>query len=184
MGHMPRTSTTTVCPGCKAELPRSDWTGGSDKLHASAECHEVASGVLGYETGHLAELGHLHQLRIDAYGAQHCGTRTPAITTVFALNGLYLFLEHGSSSLDVRTAHSIMANTRRTPWPKLTAPDDVGELTADDVFRLTRSAAAVGEVAELIVEWARQVWNAWPDTDRLLVRNLTDELVPRWHYRH
>lgn len=179
---MSSATATTVCPGCKAELPRSGWTGGSDRLHASAECHEVASGVLGYETEHLAALGHLHQLRIDAYGAQHCGPRTPAINTVFALNGLYMFLEHGSSGLDIRTAHTIMANTR-TPWPKLTAPEQVGDLTAYDVYRLAVSGARVDEVADLMVAWAEQAWNAWPDTDRDVVRRLTDELVPRRYYR-
>jgi Family of unknown function (DUF5946) len=179
---MSSATATTVCPGCKAELPRSGWTGGSDRLHASAECHEVASGVLGYETEHLAALGHLHQLRIDAYGAQHCGPRTPAINTAFALNGLYMFFEHGGSGLDVRTAHTIMANTR-TPWPKLTAPEQVGDLTAYDVYRLAISGARVDEVADLMVAWAEQAWNAWPDADRDVVRRLTDALVPRRYYR-
>jgi Family of unknown function (DUF5946) len=179
---MSSATATTVCPGCKAELPRSGWTGGSDRLHASAECHEVASGVLGYETEHLAALGHLHQLRIDAYGAQHCGPRTPAINTVFALNGLYMFFEHGGSGLDVRTAHTIMANMR-TPWPKLTAPEQVGDLTAYDVYRLAISGARVDEVADLMVAWAEQAWNAWPDADRDVVRRLTDALVPRRYYR-
>lgn len=176
------TSSSTVCPGCKAVLPHSEWTGGSDKLYASAECHEVASGVLGFETEHLAALGHLHQLRIDAYGAQHCGPRTPAIGTVFALNGLYMWFERGSSGIDVRTAHTIMANSRTT-LPKLTAPEYVGGLTAYDVFKLTQAGAPVPQVADLLVEWARQAWNAWPDTDRDVVRRLTDTLVPARYFR-
>jgi hypothetical protein len=179
---MPSMTGTTVCPGCKTELPRSEWTGGSDRLYASAECHEVASAVLGYETEHMTALGHLHQIRIDAYGAQHCGPRSPAISTVFALNGLCMFLEHDSTGLDVRTAHTITANTR-TPWPKLTAPEHPGDLTVYDVYRLARSGAEVSEVAGLMVAWAEQAWNAWPDIDRDVVRTLTDELVPRRYFR-
>jgi hypothetical protein len=175
------THESTICPGCRAVLPRSDWPGEA-KYNASPECIEVAGQLLGYEVEHSARLGYLHQLRIDAYGAQHCGPRTPAINTVFALNGLYMFFEHGGSGLDVRTAHTIMANTR-TPWPKLTAPEQVGDLTAYDVYRLAISGARVDEVADLLVAWAEQAWNAWPDTDRDVVRRLTDELVPRRYYR-
>jgi hypothetical protein len=49
--------------------------------------------LLGFEVENAARLGDLHQLRIDAYGAQHAGEHTPAIGTIVPLNGLYMFLE-------------------------------------------------------------------------------------------
>jgi len=166
-------SDTTVCPGCRVELPRSDWPGGNSRFNATAECAEAAGELLGFETEHQARLGQLHQLRIDAYGAQHTGPQTPPITTVFALNGLYMYFERGSSGLDVRTAHGIMANTFDA-WPGLTPPARVGDLTAYDVLR----AGSVDQVEQTLIEWARQVWAAWPGSDRDLVRKLTDDLVP------
>lgn len=168
----------TRCPGCRIELPRSDWPGGNPKYRASAECQESAGGLLGYEVEHLDRLGHLHQLRIDAYGAQHTGEATPPITTVFALNGLYMYFERGSTGLDVRTAHGIMANTW-SRWPKLLPPERVGTLTAHDVWQ----GGSVEEVERLVVQWAEQVWAAWPEADRDTVRRLTDDLVPARYFR-
>ena len=171
----------TACPGCGIRLPVSDWPP-APKWHASPACLEIAGELLGFETEHLAELGHLHQLRIDAYGAQHCGPDTPAIGTIFALNGLYMYFERGSGNLDVRSAHSAMANSGTT-WPKLTAPPDPGNLTAYDVVTVTRQGASVTEVERLTIEWARAAWNAWPEPDRQLVRELTIRTTPERYFR-
>jgi hypothetical protein len=77
----------SACPGCGVVLPRSDWPGEA-KNTASPECLEIAGQLLGYEVEHAARLGYLHQLRIDAYGAQHISPDAPRIGPVFALNGL------------------------------------------------------------------------------------------------
>jgi hypothetical protein len=161
------------CPGCRVELPVTDWPGGTTKYNASPECAEVAGELLGFELEHLAELGRLHQLRIDAYAAQHVGPRSPAIGAVFALNGLYMYLERGSGNLDVRTAHGIMANSR-SDWPPLTPPDRVADLTAHAVLR----AGTLEDVGKQMIDWADQVWNSWPDHDQQLIRDLTVALVP------
>jgi hypothetical protein len=167
------------CPGCQVVLPVSNWSGGPSGYHASPECAEVAGALLGYEIDHQLDLGHLHQLRIDAYGAQHVGPRTRPITTVFALNGLYMYLERGSGNLDVRTAHGIMANSY-SDWPVLTPPEQVGRLTAHAV--LQAGAVGVREVEERLIEWAGQVWAAWPGQDQQVVRDLTDKLVPERYF--
>jgi hypothetical protein len=57
----------------------------------------------------------------------HVGPRTRPITTIFALNGLYMYFERGSGNLDVRTAHGIMAN-KYSDWPDQDR-ELVGDLT-------------------------------------------------------
>ncbi|WP_112248375.1 DUF5946 family protein [Kribbella monticola] len=167
------------CPGCQAVLPLSDWPGASSGYNASPECAEVAGQLLGFEVDHQAALGHLHQLRIDAYGAQHVGPQTRPITTIFALNGLYMYFERGSGNLDVRTAHGIMANSY-SEWPVLTPPTRVGTLTAHAV--LQAAPDGVRAVEQRLIEWARQVWEAWPGQDQQLVRDLTIQLVPARYF--
>ena len=167
------------CPGCRIDLPVTDWPGGNPKYNASAECAQVAGELLGFEVEHMVELGHLHQLRIDAYGGQHVGEQTPSIGAVFALNGLYMFLERGSGSIDVRTAHGLMANSF-SDWPALRPPGRVGELTAHDVLH----AGDVRSVQNLMLKWAEQVWDSWPAADQELVRDLTNKLVPARYFRH
>jgi hypothetical protein len=165
------------CPGCRAELPLSDWPGEA-KYNASAECLEVAGQLLGYEVEHAVELGYLHQLRIDTYGAQHVSPHMPPIGPVFALNGLYMYLERGSGNIDVRTAHGIMANSY-DDWPMLTPPATVGELTAYDVL----TAGSVHDVEAALITWAEQVWQSWPAADQDVIRRLTVDLVPPRYFR-
>jgi hypothetical protein len=45
------------------------------------------------------------QYCVDAYGTQHTGGRAKAITTVFALVGLYLAIEHNFTGKQVQYAH-------------------------------------------------------------------------------
>jgi hypothetical protein len=109
---------------------------------------------------------------------QTAGEHTPAIGTIFALNGLYMFLERGSGNLDMRTAHSIMANSG-TRWPRLLPPERVGRLTAYDVLQ----GGSVEAVEKLLLAWAEQVWSDWPANDQETVRLLTIELVPPRHLK-
>ena len=168
------THNSTVCPGCRAVLPRSEWPGEA-KYNASAECLEVAGQLLGYEVEHSAQLGYLHQLRIDAYGAQHVSPDAPRIGPVFALNGLYMYLERGSGNIDVRTAHGMMANAY-DDWPAMTPPATVGRLTAYDVL-------TADDVESALITWAREVWESWPPDDQDTIRKLTVELVPERYFR-
>ena len=166
------THESTTCPGCGAVLPVSQWPG-TPKYNASGACAEVAGELLGFEVQHATRLGYLHQLRIDAYGAQHVAPAAPRIGPVFALNGLYMFFERGSGNIDVRTAHGIMANAY-DDWPALTPPATVGRLTAYDVL----TAGDVGDVEAALIAWAREVWESWPAKEQDVIRKLTNDLVP------
>lgn len=168
------THESTVCRGCGAVLPRSNWPGEA-KNTASPECLEVAGQLLGYEVEHSAQLGYLHQLRIDAYGAQHVSPDAPRIGPVFALNGLYMYFERGSGNLDIRTAHGIMANSS-DDWPAMTPPEQVGRLTAYDVL-------TADDVETALIAWAREVWESWPAEAQETIRKLTVELVPERYFK-
>ncbi len=72
-----------------------------------------------------------------------------------------------------------MAN-KYSDWPVLTPPGQVGTLTAHAV--LQAGAEGVREVEQQLIAWAAQVWAAWPDQDRQLVRDLTVKLVPERYF--
>ncbi|MFB6721463.1 DUF5946 family protein [Kribbella sp. NPDC056345] len=171
------THESTRCPGCRAELPVSEWPE-NPKINASAACLKVSGDLLGFELEHQLKLGYLHQLRMDAYHAQHVRVGAPRIGPVFALNGLYMFLERGSGNLDVRTAHGIMANSY-DDWPELVAPAEAGRLTTSDVL----AAGGPEEVEKAMLTWADEVWASWPENDREVVRKLTIDLVPARYFR-
>ena len=65
-------SPTRMCPGCRVLLPAMEqpW---EPPPSSSPECWRVYAELIGFEMAHLAELGRLHQLCVDAYGAQHPG---------------------------------------------------------------------------------------------------------------
>jgi hypothetical protein len=114
----------------------------------------------------------LHQVTVDAYGAQHPGGPTRNITTVYALVGLCLAIEHGYTGRQVQRAHMALAK-RRTDWPRLEPPAMPGALTVQDVLR-----AEPGEERDKkLMEWARSVWAAWPEGAREWIRGTAQGLL-------
>ena len=85
----------TTCPGCglRAHTGSGIPTG---RLNASADCEAIYGEVIGFASEHL-ELLRLHQLTVDAYGAQHPGPPTKPIRLAYSLVGLHLALELGIS---------------------------------------------------------------------------------------
>lgn len=107
---------------------------------ASPECLQLHGEVVAYVYDRPVQLGQWHQTCVDAYGAQHTGSGTPAITTAFALNGLYLVLERGFTGYQGRKAHGYLASTVHS-WPRFTPPDSVGATTVFDVALAATAAA-------------------------------------------
>jgi hypothetical protein len=145
----------TRCPGCGAGLPESDWPIGR-RTNASAACWQLHAQVLGFEAEHLAGLGRFHQLTVDAYGAQHGGGRSPAISLPFSLIGLHLALEERWHGDEVRAAHQALAQ-QRARWPSFTPPVDPHWLTVAAVA----GASTPDAHAERVQAWAASVWEAW-----------------------
>ena len=161
-----------ACPGCGAALPASDWPV-DGRTNASPGCLELRARVMEFEAEHMVELGRLHQLTIDAYGAQHGGPAVPAIAVPFGLVGLHLALDLDWRGDEVRAAHQFLAQaasrtrgSHSTPaWPTFRRPTDVDWLTIADVA----GARSTKDHAQRVDRWARSVWLAWaPERDRVM----------------
>ncbi len=166
-----------TCPGCGVELPADDSLPAGSRYRASPECQHLCGEVAAYTSQQQALLGPWHQTCVDAYGGQHSGPDTPAITIAFALNGLYLVLERGLSGYQVREPHSYLASAVDS-WPRLTPPDSVGEVTVLDVAL----ASSPEEHTVLVQRWGRSVWTAWRHVHDE-VAAMTDAQLRGWRPR-
>jgi hypothetical protein len=171
------TSRVSRCPGCDIELPTESWTGGDPRFNASAECWRLYGEVTGYAASHPAQLGRWHQTCVDAYGAQHSGDTTRAITTAFALNGLYLVFERGFTGFQVRQAHTHLASTVKA-WPQFVRPVSTGDVNIFDVAL----ASSPEEHIEFVRRWGASVWSAWSHVHDE-VAEMTDRQLHGWHPR-
>lgn len=112
--------------------------------------------IVGHELSHVPQLGGLHQLTVDAYGAQHTGPMVPAIGTAFALIGLHLTLDIGWSGNAVRAAHQYLA-AQPHEWPEFATPQTRAGLTIADVA----GSQTPQEHASRVRAWAASVWESW-----------------------
>jgi uncharacterized protein DUF5946 len=146
---------SSACPGCGLLLPISD-SPIDPRKHASPACWDLYTTVVGHELGHPAQLGSLHQLTVDGYGAQHAGPLVPAIGVAFGLIGLHLALDEGWTGNAVRAAHQHLA-PHHTDWPRFTAPAAPAPLTIAHVA----GSQTPQEHARRVRTWAASVWQAW-----------------------
>jgi hypothetical protein len=112
-----------------------------------------------YYTLSLGDDYFIHQHIVDAFGAQRADENTKPIGIVFALAGLYLYLEKNYTGRQVQLAHMKMAK-RRKKWPKLELPQNRGDITVTDVLK----AAPGKEREEMIRKWCESVWNAYHES--------------------
>ncbi|MDQ6884202.1 MAG: DUF5946 family protein [Candidatus Dormibacteraeota bacterium] len=167
---------STVCPGCRVELPVSTWEWDPSR-HSSPECWQLYGDVTGFELNHVA-LMRLHQITVDAYGAQHVGGDGRGIRAAYSLVGLHLALDRGLTGLQVRSAHQQMGKPDAT-WPAFLPPPNVGALTVLDVAEAGVRADSVSGHADAIQRWAAEVWRAW-SPQQAVVSALTDRLLARF----
>lgn len=98
----------------------------------------------------------IHQLVVDAYGAQSADESTKPIAVVFSLFGLYLHIEKGYTGKQVQRAHMQLAKRSKT-WPRLPIPTERGELQIKDVLKAEPGA----ERDAMIERWCASVWQSW-----------------------
>jgi hypothetical protein len=126
---------------------------------------------LAYYTLSHPDSSFLHQHVVDAYAAQCANENTKTIQIVFALVGLYLYLEKGFSGRKVQKAHMQLAKRRRN-WERPTLPASRGAIGIVDVL-----AAAPGEPRDLLIgDWCLSVWNAWRAERDQIVSLVQNEL--------
>lgn len=106
----------------------------------------------------------IHQLLVDAYGAQHADETTKPIAVLFSLIGLYLHLEKGYTGKQVQRAHMRLAKWPNT-WPRLPLPHDRGDIHIDHVL-----AAEPGSARDAMIErWCASVWESFHESRVLVV---------------
>lgn len=113
----------------------------------------------------------IHQHAVDAYACQHADESTKAITIVFGLVGLYLYLEKDYSGKQVQKAHMQLAKRRRQ-WVRPPLPKERGSVTIADVV-----GAPPGKQRDAhIHDWCVSVWDAWKQDRGQIVALVRDEL--------
>jgi ribosomal protein L4 len=118
--------------------------------------HEEAFHELSYYTLAQPREYFIHQHSVDAYAAQTADETTKPIKLIFALVGLYLYIEKGFSGREVQLFHMKMAK-RKVAWPKVQLPVTRGNITVFEVLAtpegLTRN--------HRINQWCIEVWKAY-----------------------
>ena len=105
---------------------------------------------------------------MDAYQAQMSDSQTKSIAIVFALLGLYLFLEEEYTGREVQLMHMKIAKKKPARWPEIIFPENKGDVNIQDVLKLTSST----EKEAMIKHWCESVWNAYSESQQV-VRDFT-----------
>jgi hypothetical protein len=113
----------------------------------------------------------IHQHVVDAYAAQHATEATKPITIVFALVGLYLYVEKNFSGRQVQKAHMQLAKYRKT-WIRPGLPAEFGSIVISDVV-----SALAGEPRDAQIHaWCASVWAAWRESHAEIAALVRNEL--------
>ena len=164
----------TTCPGCGLVLPAETAASPPPALRSSAECWHLYGEVTA-SAWTDPKVGRLHQLIVDTYAAQHSGPETAAITTAFALVGLYLALELDTPGPQVRSAHQRLAGARKS-WPAFTPPSQPSPVTILEVAIADSPESRTAAV----LRWAQSVWTSWASHRSTVAELLRGEgLLPK-----
>ena len=113
----------------------------------------------------------IHQNVVDAFAAQTAGETTKPITIVFALIGLYLYVEKGYTGKQVQRAHMQLAKYRRQ-WFMPALPLDRGAIRIQDVL-----AVAPGPARDAMIrKWCESAWQPWSASRQQIVDLAKGEL--------
>ena len=122
-----------------------------------------------YSMSHPNREYFIHQHVVDAYQAQISNSETKPIAVIFALLGLYLYLEKGFTGREVQLMHMKIAKNKPVVWPKVVFPGRRGEITIQDVLKLESSE----DKDTMIRNWCESVWNAYAESQQT-VRDFTN----------
>jgi hypothetical protein len=144
-----------ACPGCGVMLPNQNLEF-SDLYNASGECiqlyHELSANFI-----MSPDLTFRTQHAVDAYGAQHSGSRVKNIRTAFSLIGLYLAVEREYTGRQVQQAHMELAK-RNIKWSSFILPIRPYALSVADVLGVVEANRN-----EMLMEWSKNVWDTWEE---------------------
>lgn len=101
----------------------------------------------------------IHQHVVDAYTAQKASVNTKPIAIIFALAGLYLFIEKNFSGKQVQNAHLQMSKNKKD-WPPIKLPKHRGTITISKVLDVPPGT----ERDAMIKRWCISVWQAFEES--------------------
>ena len=113
----------------------------------------------------------LHENSADAWRAQHVDETTKPMAVIFAVMGLYLYLEKGFTGKQVQRVHMQLARSRKI-WPSFSLPSDRGTMTVADVASVPPGV----ERDAAIHQWCSVVWKAWRGSREPIAALLRNEL--------
>jgi len=156
-----------LCPGCRL-LFKSENLLSSERFNASGECYKLFNKLSAYTLSNSDER-FIHQLIVDAYGAQHAGGCTKNITVIFALIGLCLVIEHNYTGRQVQLFHMKIPKQH---WPYLEPPKSSASIKINDVVN-----AKTNIQKELLIrKWVNAVWNSWVEQHKY-IRRIVNNLI-------
>lgn len=133
-----------ICRLCGAEFAEN------------STCRPWYDQVAFYTLSHPDQAYFIHQLVVDAYGAQHATEASKSIAVAFALLGLYLFSEKGYTGKQVQMVH-VQLGKVKSEYPKFDLPKNRGAINIQHVL----GAAPGPERDQKIKEWVLDTWKAF-----------------------
>jgi hypothetical protein len=113
----------------------------------------------------------IHQHVVDAYAAQHADESAKPIGVVFALIGLYLYVEKGFTGREVQKVHMKLASLRKH-WVRPNLPTERGAITVRHVL-----GAAPGQPRDAMIrQWCASAWGAWNESREQIFNIAKNEL--------
>jgi hypothetical protein len=109
---------------------------------------------LAYYTLQLQDECFIHQYIVDAYTIQTADSNTKKISIIFALVGLYLYVEKGYTGKEVQRFHTWMSNNKIN-WPEVELPIKRGNVTVAMVVDKDGD-----DRIKMMNTWCNDVWNA------------------------
>ncbi len=156
-----------ICPGCKLKL-NNEGLLPNERFNASGECFKLFS-ELSFFTLSNNDKRFIHQLIVDAYGAQHAGGCTKDITVIFALIGLCLVVERNYTGKQVQLLHIRISKQN---WSYLEPPKHPASIKINDVVKVITDS----QKELLIHNWVKAVWDSWAEQHNY-IRKITNNLV-------
>jgi len=124
-----------------------------------------------YTLAHPNQHYFIHQHIVDAYTAQNAMEKMKPIKIIFALSGLFLYIEKGYTGRDVQNAH-IRLSENKGKWPKIELPASKGEVGVSDVLH-----EEPGEKRDKkIRDWCESVWKAYHTHHGVIEENMKRNL--------
>lgn len=124
--------------------------------------HELAYYTLSHR-----DPSFIHQHAVDAFTAQNANENSKPIAIMFALIGLYLYVEKNYTGRRIQQIH-MKLGAGKNKWPEFQLPSGRGEVNISSVL-----AAPPGKERDYMIrKWCVSVWESYKDS-----RGIIEEIL-------